>query len=84
MSNLSIYPNPVSGDDLFIRLSETSEQAVQIDLFTTLGQLVRTEQFYNHSKTNELIFPVNNLKTGTYLLRVSFKGKTESFKLQIK
>lgn len=84
MSKLSIYPNPVSGDDLFIRLSEISEQAVQIDLFTTLGQLVRTEQFYNNSKTNELIFPVNNLKTGTYLLRVLFKGKTESFKLQIK
>jgi glycosidase len=61
-SLLKIYPNPAT-DHLFV---ESKERIDQVGLFSIDGKIIRT--FFPES--NQLSFPLNDLKTGLYFIRI--------------
>lgn len=64
--DFNVYPNPTSGD-ITIQMSNSSH--AQVDIFNTLGQLVRSENLLRNTTTLEL--PEEN---GIYLVRVTIDG----------
>lgn len=64
--DFNVYPNPTSGD-ITIQMSNSSH--AQVDIFNTMGQLVRSENLLRNTTTLEL--PEEN---GIYLVRVTIDG----------
>ena len=61
--NIDIYPNPASE---FIQINFKSRMKnlpIKISLMNDLGKLIKQKNF---NSINEIIFPVNSLKNGTY------------------
>jgi hypothetical protein len=75
ISNLSIYPNPVSNGKLFISSASNLEKEVQI--FNTLGQHVL------QAKTITEALNVSNLNKGTYFVKITEAGISATKKLII-
>jgi hypothetical protein len=76
IAGLKVYPNPVTGGNLFI--TSDSNDAKQVTIFDVLGkQVVKT------TVTNQ---PVNvaSLSSGIYMVKISEAGKTATRKLVIK
>ena len=68
---ITVYPNPV-GNILNIDMNSSSEIHL-INIYNTLGQLVKSIEKPNATKTS---VSVSDLKTGTYLVNInSDKGK---------
>ena len=68
-TNIAVYPNPFTGNELSIQLSSTITGKVNVQLFDILGKNVFTE-----SKTaagNNITLENLNLNSGVYLLKVS-------------
>jgi hypothetical protein len=68
---MSIFPNPVNGNQLTIRLDKNITGNLNLNLYAANGQLVYTHNFQNSTK-NEYNFRVDNLKTGIYIVKASF------------
>jgi len=83
MSKLKVYPNPVKGSELHIRLDEIGKSNVTIALLTILGQSVRSKQ-YNANLQSDIVFPIGNLKSGTYFIKVLQGEKAETVKIMIR
>jgi len=83
MSNFYIYPNPLNGDDLNIRLTDVNVQTVNVELYTLMGQMIRSEK-YSVNQQKEITFMANDLKSGTYLIKVLQGDKSETVKLMVK
>ncbi|MCB4798265.1 leucine-rich repeat protein [Neotamlana laminarinivorans] len=60
--NVTLYPNPVSNNVLYIKLSNNL-QLNQLKLFNLQGQIIKS--------TEKAILNTNNLKSGMYLVEVS-------------
>ena len=71
--NLEVYPNPVV-NDVTIKLNR-SYNNIGVQVYTTLGQLVRTIK-----ASNETLFKVNmsDLALGVYILKINADGKASS------
>lgn len=76
ISNLSIYPNPVTNGKLFISSSSNLEKEVVI--YTTLGQQVLQD------KTVSEAINVSTLTPGTYFVKITEADLTTTKKLIIK
>jgi hypothetical protein len=59
-----IYPNPAY-DNLYIKNSTGNTDAIYVEIYNTLGQIVSKFQF----KDALFAVPVNELATGTYLIK---------------
>jgi hypothetical protein len=75
ISNLSIYPNPISNGKLFISSNSNLEKEVQI--FNTLGQQVL------QAKTITEAINISNLNNGTYFVKITETGVSATKKLII-
>ena len=75
ISNMNIYPNPVSNGKLFISSSSNLEKEVTI--YNTLGQQVLQD------KTTTDGINVSTLNKGTYFVKITEDGKTATKKLVI-
>ena len=64
----SIYPNPTSGNDLYI----SANQDVTVEVFNILGKQVLTDEV----SSNKTKIDVSLLKTGIYLIRLSSENGT--------
>ncbi|MGB5980784.1 MAG: fibronectin type III domain-containing protein [Nonlabens sp.] len=70
--SISIYPNPVNEDVLNIQVAgNVSAQKLKVQLFNSLGQLVRSEDVSNTTDVIQLR-KMNDLKSGIYF--VTIKG----------
>ncbi|HEU4633550.1 MAG TPA: T9SS type A sorting domain-containing protein [Flavisolibacter sp.] len=61
---LTVYPNP-SKDDLNIQVSTSANGAYKVELYNSVGQLVRQKTVF-HNQT--LILPVSDMASGVYRL----------------
>ena len=75
ISNMNIYPNPVSNGKLFISSSSNLEKEVTI--YNTLGQQVLQD------KTTTDGINVSTLNKGTYFVKITEDGKKATKKLVI-
>ena len=70
---LKVFPNPVI-DDLNISLGNSFE-IINIQVFSMLGQLVKTTKVIN-SKESRL--NLSDLSSGTYIIKIDANGQSES------
>ena len=76
ISNITIYPNPVSNGKLF--LSSSSNLEKEVIVFTTLGQQILQD------KTVSEAINVSTLSQGTYFVKITEAGFTTTKKLIVK
>jgi len=67
--NILIYPNPVSGNTLYIK-GKNPEKVHQIQIFDISGKLLKTE---NNPFRNKNSIDVSTLNSGIYLLKIDNK-----------
>ena len=78
---VTIYPNPLSGEQLFIALSQTwIGKSAKFRLFDLSGRLIDTWDF-DHLKSQEIL-NLNNLHNGLYILQLTNGENIETFKLK--
>ena len=71
-NGISIYPNPVKGNQLTLRLDKSISGPLNVSLYSANGQLVYAGKIKN-AANNEFNLPVDHLKSGIYLLKASFE-----------
>lgn len=76
IAGLSVYPNPVSGNTLYVTSNNSVEKSVAI--FDVLGK-----QVINTTTANGAV-NVANLNAGVYIVKVTEEGKTATRKLVVK
>jgi photosystem II stability/assembly factor-like uncharacterized protein len=75
---ITVTPNPARNFTL-VTLAETSSQSA-VEIFDTLGRLVDKFDFQNERR---LKIPVENLRAGTYFLKIKANGTTQTKKLVV-
>ena len=75
---IKVYPNPAS-DKLFVEFSDYKNQ--QVVIYNSAGQEISLIPTIN---SNKLVFDVQNLNKGIYLISVLSEGKIESRKVIIR
>lgn len=83
LSKFQVYPNPINGGELFIRMADNNSENVKIELFSLLGHAVYSKKF-SQLNQSEISIPTNKLKSGTYLLKVTQDSDTETIKLLVR
>lgn len=75
ISGLTMYPNPLKGNTLFITSTVNAEMNVKI--YNVLGKEVLS------TKVNNTSVDVSNLASGVYMVKITEEGKTATRKLVI-
>ncbi|RZJ33111.1 MAG: T9SS type A sorting domain-containing protein [Flavobacterium sp.] len=75
IAGLAIYPNPVSGGNVYI--TSASNQSKSVVIYDILGKTVV-------NTTTDSAVNVSNLKGGVYVMKITEAGKTATRKLVIK
>lgn len=76
INGLTMYPNPVSGNTLY--LTSTANAAMSVQIFDLLGKEVLKATVVNNTVN------VAKLTTGVYVVKITEEGKTATRKLVIK
>jgi hypothetical protein len=77
--NISVFPNPVSGDILKIMCVGPPEGEITVALYDVSGRQITTKNGYKVSAGDpELSIHVGELESGLYLLSVTYIEKTEN------
>jgi post-segregation antitoxin (ccd killing protein) len=82
-SAFSVYPNPVTGNEIVIRLNDMQAQSVRVEIYTLSGLKVQAEQLGVHAG-GTVSFTKKNLQPGLYLLKVYRNEKADVVKLIVK
>jgi hypothetical protein len=77
MSNeqIGLYPNPAT-DHITLEFGQNSEGNYQIDIYNSLGQIVKTQQ-YSSTNFSRLEISLDGLANGAYFVRMNKKDSTE-------
>ncbi|QJP33741.1 T9SS type A sorting domain-containing protein [Nonlabens sp. Ci31] len=70
VSSLSLYPNPVSGDQVTISTDGSSASSIEVAVFNTLGQQVMTRSYDQVNRTIN-INNISSLSNGMYFVKIS-------------
>ncbi len=70
-ANLSVHPNPVTGDTITINLGNATVENASVKVFNTLGQQVITQEFDNPSNGTLEIDNLSGLRNGVYIMNIS-------------
>jgi hypothetical protein len=76
IDGLTMYPNPVSGNTLYI--NTTANAVKQVQVYNVLGKQVINTTVANNSLN------VANLTSGVYIVKITEEGKTATRKLVVK
>lgn len=78
ISDLLVYPNPVSDGNLFLQIPESFQNNVSISICNVLGALVKRVQS-GSNLSNPIYIDLSGLNPGIYFVRVQ-SGQTEIVK----
>lgn len=76
---IQVYPNPVDGNELTVRLPEQFYKPVTISIYSISGKQMGTWH-YGEGKTSGFRVSVSGISAGAYLLKVKQDGKEETIK----
>lgn len=76
LSETTFYPNPAK--DYFYIDFANNFNTIEIEVYNTLGQLVKTKKVYNQ---NRLRFDCNDITDGIFLITIKTDGKIAQYKL---
>jgi hypothetical protein len=81
---VSMYPNPVSGDEARISFELNHETAVSYQVFDITGRMVRNEVIGTLSEgKHEASVSVSGLANGSYILRLNAGNQTSTAKFMV-
>jgi endoglucanase len=63
-----IYPNPASGDDLFIRFKQQPQDAFRLDFYNVSGNLISATYYESYDGTVNV--DISNIPKGVVILRI--------------
>ena len=75
---LSVYPNPISGNDLSVQVELNESAPVNLALRNIEGETVSLTEENGFQGTNDLSVPLNNVSAGVYILTVTSGEQTFS------
>jgi subtilisin family serine protease len=77
---ISVYPNPVSGNSIQIKLKSLTDSPVQIVIFDSQGK--QTEEFSHQISwlNNPLEYDLSKLQAGLYLIRITAGAQSTTLK----
>lgn len=78
--SIRLFPNPTTGN-AYIETGWDTDEQVQVDLFTTTGQLLLTKQFNGRAEREEL--STEDLPAGMYLVRFTVQDQVVTRQLII-
>lgn len=78
-ADVKVYPNPVSSGNIAVELSSTSEEKIPVQLNSFDGRLIMQKMVEPGERM--IMLNADNLQPGIYLLYVTIKGNTESYKI---
>lgn len=78
LSQLSLYPNPVSGDE--ITFKNQKSQNIRYQIFTLAGKMIQTVNL-GLQQQGELKMPINKLVHGTYLIKLYQGEKIDTIRV---
>lgn len=81
-TSINVFPNPASGMTN-IELTLTETQAVSVELFNQLGQMVKVQDYGNLSGNQVLDLGLQNMESGMYLIQMKVGQERYTHKLQI-
>lgn len=84
ISGFSVYPNPVSGDGVYIHFKDRTLVPAVVSLYSIKGDLISTQTQNLSTQSSEMFFKTGVLQKGTYLLKVKLDTVSESVKLIVK
>ncbi|HOL00418.1 MAG TPA: phosphodiester glycosidase family protein [Paludibacteraceae bacterium] len=82
LSQYEVYPNPLDGTILNIRIKDSDSKLLQAQLFHLNGQSVVSQQL--NPVSGMATFKIGKLPAGTYLLKLYSNNETETIKVIIK
>ena len=85
VKEISVYPNPVKGNAINLLFKNIESGEYNIKLISHSGQVVFTEVVNHREGTSSHTIVLNKkIAAGTYILQVSYGGKTETIRVVIK
>ena len=67
---MALYPNPNSGEQLFVNLAGIDRQQVALDVMASNGQRVRSFTLNVENNTINTVVDLQGLASGVYLVQV--------------
>ena len=77
---ISIYPNPVTGDTIQIKLKLLLNAPVEITIFDAQGKLVEEYSRQLNWLSNPMVYDLSKLQAGLYLMRVNTGSQIATLK----
>ncbi|HTN46657.1 MAG TPA: S8 family serine peptidase [Flavipsychrobacter sp.] len=84
LSGLFVYPNPVTGNRLYIAWHSTASDKLEITLYDAIGKLVHKAEVTATDADNLTQLALPQLASGTYLLRYKTATRSGQTKLSVK
>jgi hypothetical protein len=82
-NSMSIYPNPAS-DNAYINLNLTDDSDASIEIYNTIGQLVKTiDSIMLQAGENYVAVETSTLKAGMYIVKANVGGKIMTSNLSV-
>jgi hypothetical protein len=78
LTNIGLYPNPVSQERNFMTLSSSSTKEMNVVIYTVLGKQLKKQMVRNNQ------VDISGLKKGIYLLKISQEKRETTRKILIK
>lgn len=82
-SLMTIFPNPVVGEQLSVKLDLGLAQNVTVNIYTATGRLITTEQVGNLSGPQTIELSASGLSNGQYIMQIINGGQSEVAKFVV-
>lgn len=82
MDIFQVYPNPLKGNMLNVKLIKPDEGAINVQMFDASGRLMMSQKLEADFNGNASL-PVSGIPSGTYFLQLEQSGKSASVKLML-
>ncbi|MCY7311523.1 MAG: T9SS type A sorting domain-containing protein [Chitinophagaceae bacterium] len=77
-STLTIYPNPVEGNRLVLKMSASAKGKYQVQVYDMTGRNIHSQAFeYNGGSLSQVINLPSNTKPGVYSLRITDSNQSQ-------
>lgn len=68
-NTFSLYPNPVSGQNLYLTMKENKQQSVRTEIYNLAGQFISSLDHGSY-QGGSIMIPITKLSHGVYMLKV--------------
>lgn len=79
-TTISVFPNPITGDTMYIQMTEPTTQPVLIDIYDSVGKRVAKSELFTTWLNAPLQFDISAFTSGLYFVRISSGSQTTALK----